>query len=89
MHDTLQGFILLAKSQWICLPLISVSIPPFLSFAGQSCPTKYTPEQIAEATVTTLQRTVPPAVPGITFLSGGQSEVDATAHLDAMNKFKG
>lgn len=56
---------------------------------GQSCQTKYTPEQIAEATVTTLQRTTPVAVPGITFLSGGQSEVDATVHLNAMNKLQG
>ena len=43
-------------------------------------------DTIAKATVTALQRTVPAAVPGIVFLSGGQSEQDATANLDAMNK---
>ena len=43
-------------------------------------------DAIAKATVTALQRTVPAAVPGIVFLSGGQSEQDATANLDAMNK---
>ena len=43
-------------------------------------------EAIAKATITALQRTVPAAVPGIVFLSGGQSEQDATANLDAMNK---
>lgn len=45
-------------------------------------------EAIAKATVTALQRTVPAAVPGIVFLSGGQSEQDATANLDAMNKLE-
>jgi len=53
---------------------------------GQDCPIKYTPEDIAEATVTVLRRAVPPAVPGITFLSGGQSEEDATIHLNAINR---
>lgn len=41
---------------------------------------------MAEQTIDCLKRTVPDAVPGIVFLSGGQSEVEATAHLDAMNK---
>lgn len=56
---------------------------------GQSCPTKYTPEQCAQATVTALQRTVPCAVPGITFLSGGQSEEQASIHLNAINQYPG
>lgn len=43
---------------------------------------------IAEYTVTALRRTVPPAVPGIVFLSGGQSEEEATQNLDAMNKLE-
>lgn len=43
-------------------------------------------EVIAEYTVTALRRTVPPAVPGIVFLSGGQSEEEATLNLNAMNK---
>jgi fructose-bisphosphate aldolase class I len=45
-----------------------------------------TPEQIARATVTVLQRTVPPALPGIMFLSGGQAEEEATLNLNAINK---
>ena len=53
---------------------------------GQSCQKKYTHEQIGLATVTALRRTVPPAVPGITFLSGGQSEADATINLNAINQ---
>ncbi|KAF0986276.1 hypothetical protein HZS_3225, partial [Henneguya salminicola] len=55
---------------------------------GQDCKTKYTPEQVAEATVKALSRTVPPCVPGITFLSGGQSEKDASIHLNAINAIK-
>lgn len=42
-------------------------------------------EQIAKATVTVLQRTIPPAIPGIMFLSGGQSEEEASRNLNAMN----
>lgn len=62
-------------------------LKPNMVTAGMSSPIKYTPQQVAEATVTALQRTVPPAVPGITFLSGGQSEVDATIHLNAINQY--
>jgi fructose-bisphosphate aldolase class I len=47
---------------------------------------KVTPEVIAEYTVSALQRTVPAAVPAIVFLSGGQSEEQATLNLNAMNQ---
>lgn len=50
---------------------------------------KVTPEVIAEYTIRALQRTVPPAVPAIVFLSGGQSEEEATINLNAMNKYQG
>lgn len=50
---------------------------------------KVAPEVIAEHTVRALLRTVPAAVPAIVFLSGGQSEEDATVNLNAMNKLKG
>ena len=46
-------------------------------------------EEVAEKTVQCLKANVPDTLPGITFLSGGQSDVDATAHLDAMNKIGG
>ncbi|KAL4185823.1 hypothetical protein AMTRI_Chr10g7790 [Amborella trichopoda] len=49
---------------------------------------KVGPEVIAEYTVTALRRTVPAAVPGIVFLSGGQSEEEATLNLNAMNKLE-
>ncbi|XP_046386170.1 fructose-bisphosphate aldolase isoform X2 [Ischnura elegans] len=64
-------------------------LKPNMVTAGQSCPKKYTPEDIAAATVTALSRTVPPAVPGITFLSGGQTEEEASVNLNAINKFNG
>lgn len=61
-------------------------LKPNMVTAGFQCPKKYTAEQNARATVTALSRTVPPAVPGITFLSGGQSEEEASINLSTMNK---
>ncbi len=46
-------------------------------------------EEVAEKTVRLLKNCVPGAVPGIAFLSGGQSDEEATAHLDAMNRIGG
>ena len=46
-------------------------------------------QEVAEMTVKCLNENVPSELPGVTFLSGGQSDVDATAHLDAMNKIGG
>ena len=60
-----------------------------LIFAGQSCAKKYTPEQVGEATVTAFQRTLPVAVPGVVFLSGGQSEEQASINLNAINQYPG
>ncbi|KAK1549216.1 hypothetical protein Q3G72_017066 [Acer saccharum] len=62
-------------------------LKPNMVTPGSDSP-KVAPEVIAEYTVTTLRRTVPPAVPGIVFLSGGQSEEEATVNLDAMNKLE-
>jgi len=63
-------------------------LKPNMVTAGMQCPEKSTPEQVGEATVVTLQRTVPAAVVGITFLSGGQSEEDATLNLNAINAYQ-
>ena len=46
-------------------------------------------EEVAQKTIDCLKAHVPHDLPGITFLSGGQSDIDATAHLDAMNKIGG
>lgn len=61
-------------------------LKPNMVCPGVDCKIKYTPEDIALATVTVLRRTVPVAVPGITFLSGGQSEEEATQNLNAINQ---
>jgi fructose-bisphosphate aldolase class I len=60
-------------------------LKPNMVCPGEECKQKYSSAQIAEATVKSLQRTVPPAVPGITFLSGGQTEEQATLNLNAFN----
>eukprot|EP01018_Ginkgo_biloba_P017956 Gb_02057 [translate_table: standard] len=62
-------------------------LKPNMVTPGSDAP-KVKPEVIAEHTVKALQRTVPPAVPGIMFLSGGQSEEEATLNLNAMNKLQ-
>jgi len=64
-------------------------LKPNMVTAGQACVKKFSNEDIAKATVTALNRTVPAAVAGITFLSGGQSEEDATINLNAINKYSG
>jgi len=64
-------------------------LKPNMAIAGKKCPKQASVEEVAEKTVRLLKNCVPPAVPGIAFLSGGQSDADATAHLDAMNKIGG
>jgi fructose-bisphosphate aldolase class I len=54
--------------------------------SGDSCPDQADTATVAAETIRCLRRVVPPAVPGIGFLSGGLSDIDATANLDAMNK---
>jgi fructose-bisphosphate aldolase class I len=60
-------------------------LKPNMVVAGKKSSQQASAEQVAEATVRTLKRQVPSAVPGIAFLSGGQSPVDATLHLSLMN----
>jgi len=57
--------------------------------SGKDHPRQAPVDEVAERTVRVLKRTVPAAQPGIVFLSGGQSDLDATAHLNAMNNMKG
>jgi fructose-bisphosphate aldolase, class I len=61
-------------------------LKPNMVIAGKKSPKQTSVEEVAEKTVTVLKICVPAAVPGIAFLSGGQSDEQATAHLDAMNK---
>ena len=61
-------------------------LKPNMIVSGDQCPEQAGADQVAEMTIRTLSRTVPSAVPGIVFLSGGLSEIDATSFLNAMNK---
>lgn len=61
-------------------------LKPNMVTQGAECPTKPTSKEIAWYTVRTLSRTIPPALRAVTFLSGGQSEEDATLNLNEMNK---
>ena len=65
-------------------------LKPSMVISGKGCAQQAGVEEVAERTVRTLKRSVPGAVAGIVFLSGGQSDEVATAHLNAMNrKFQG
>ena len=61
-------------------------LKPNMVIPGKKSGKRATVEEVAEKTVKVLKNCVPAAVPGIAFLSGGQSDEEATAHLDAMNK---
>ncbi len=60
-------------------------LKPNMVISGKDCPEQAGADDVASLTVAVLKRTVPSAVPGIMFLSGGQSEIQATEHLNAMN----
>ncbi|CAG9853732.1 unnamed protein product [Phyllotreta striolata] len=64
-------------------------LKPNMVTSGAQSPCKAPPEEVARATVEAFQRRVPCAVPGVTFLSGGQSEEEATVNLNAMNLHPG
>ncbi len=67
------------------IALEGMVLKPNMVIPGKKAPNQTSPAQIAEATVRTLKRQVPSAVPGIAFLSGGQSPADATLHLSLMH----
>jgi fructose-bisphosphate aldolase class I len=64
-------------------------LKPNMVISGKKCKVQADRKAVAVATLRTLKRYVPASVPGIAFLSGGQSDEDATAHLDEMNKLGG
>lgn len=63
-----------------------IVLKPNMVINGKTCAQKATPQEVAEATLRVLKRTVPAAVPTINFLSGGQSSQQATIHLQLMNQ---
>ncbi|MGE0849146.1 MAG: class I fructose-bisphosphate aldolase [Hyphomicrobiaceae bacterium] len=68
------------------VPLERTVLKPNMVIAGKQCAQQASRQEVAERTVKVLKACVPSAVPGIAFLSGGQSDEDATAHLSLMNQ---
>jgi fructose-bisphosphate aldolase class I len=64
-------------------------LKPNMVVPGKKSGKRASVQEVAEKTIRVLKACVPPAVPGIAFLSGGQSDEEATAHLDAMNRLGG
>jgi fructose-bisphosphate aldolase class I len=64
-------------------------LKPNMIVPGMKCAKQNSAQEVAEATVKVLKQCVPSAVPGVAFLSGGQSDEDATAHLSAINAIGG
>ena len=64
-------------------------LKPNMVTSGSTAEKQAGVQEVAEKTVDCLLKNVPASLPGITFLSGGQSDIHATAHLDAMNKLGG
>ena len=68
------------------IDLEGMVLKPNMVISGKKGANRASPEAVAEATIRTLKRHVPSAVPGIAFLSGGQSPTDATLHLSLINQ---
>ncbi|HYE42837.1 MAG TPA: class I fructose-bisphosphate aldolase [Caulobacteraceae bacterium] len=64
-------------------------LKPNMIICGKKCANRSSVDEVAERTIAALKATVPSAVPGIAYLSGGQSDEEATAHLGAMNRIGG
>jgi len=64
-------------------------LKPNMVVSGKKCAVQAGVQEVAEKTIKVFKRTVPAAVPGIVFLSGGQGDVEATEHLNEMNKTGG
>jgi fructose-bisphosphate aldolase, class I len=69
--------------------LEGIVLKPNMVICGKKCGNRSSVEEVAERTIAALKATVPSAVPGIAYLSGGQTDEEATAHLDAMNRIGG
>src|SRR5215467_11769118 len=71
------------------IALEGMVLKPNMVVPGKKSGQRASAEEVAERTLKLLKNCVPPAVPGIAFLSGGQSDEEATAHLDALNRLGG
>ena len=66
--------------------LEAMLLKPNMVLSGKDCPQQASVKEVAEATLRCMKRVVPVAVPGLVFLSGGQTDLQATEHLNAMNR---
>lgn len=71
------------------VPLEQILLKPNMVLSGYECPKQASVREVAERTIHCFERVVPAAVPGIVYLSGGQSDEAATAHLNEMNRIGG
>ena len=71
---------------WHKVSLEHVILKASMVVSGKENPKQAGVQEVAERTIRVLKRTVPAALPGVVFLSGGQTDENATAHLDAMNR---
>lgn len=71
------------------VPLEQILLKPNMVLSGYDCSRQAGVREVAEATIRCFRNVVPAAVPGVVFLSGGQSDEAATAHLNEMNKIGG
>jgi len=69
--------------------LEAMLLKPNMVLSGKDCPQQASVQEVAEATLRCMKRVVPAAVPGLVFLSGGQTDLQATEHLNAMNRLDG
>ena len=67
--------------------LKGIILKPNMILAGKECKDKISSEEVAKSTLKCLKESVPSEVPGIAFLSGGQSEIEATENLNLINKY--
>ena len=86
-ETTLRTVFLALASQRVMLE--GIVLKPSMVIAGKDCKQQASHREVAERTLKVLRRTVPASVPGIAFLSGGQSDADATIHLNEMNRIGG
>ena len=68
--------------------LRGVILKPNMILAGNKSKNKISNEEVAKLTIKCLKSSVPSEVPGIAFLSGGQTEIEATENLNLINKYK-
>jgi fructose-bisphosphate aldolase, class I len=66
--------------------LEAMLLKPNMVLSGKDCPQQASVQEVAQATLHCMRRVVPAAVPGLVFLSGGQTDLQATEHLNAMNR---